>query len=361
MKLINSYPTPAFAFQQYNTNSELAAVVTVKGTYEIAAGNSLRFMAEQPEIALDDTFTGPEDPPAHLVHLSDFVPFKPGTDVTVLARSYAPSGKPEQSWLTGLKVGDIEHVLRVYGPRFWEPVEGQQEWEMGEAEPAAHVPLSYYQAFGGLIPRDEKSAEGLQDSHPYNPLGPGVLLPEHSVKGKRYAAPQIEAVDDPILDWRKDYEPKGFAPVAPVWRFREQYTGTYDEIWLRTRHPFLPPDFECRFYNCAHPDLIFSPFLQGDETIQLVNMHLEHKHMTFTLPALKLEATATFKEGSGKSQGLNLDGVHIDLLQDGPPRLTLTWRTAFAWQSGVKEIALEATRRVKAERSASTARQEELA
>lgn len=261
-------------------------------------------------------------------------------------------------------MGDKEHALRVYGPRFWEPVEGQHDWEMGQAEPATQVPLSYYQAFGGLIPRDDEAAEDPQDCHRYNPLGPGVLLLEHCPMGMRFTAPQIEAVDDPIIDWRKDYEPKGFAPIAPVWRFREQYTGTYDETWLETRHPFLPPDFDYRFYNCAHPDLIFKSFLQGDETIQLVNLHPECRHMQVTLPALKMEATAIYEDKASVSQILHLDGVHFDLLQEGLPRLRLTWRTAFAWQSGVNEIHLEATRRDRAASSAQTAsssRQEELA
>lgn len=248
-------------------------------------------------------------------------------------------------------MGEKEHALRVYGPRFWEPVEGQHDWEMGEAEPVSHVPLSYYQAFGGLIPRDDEAAEGLQDCHRYNPLGPGVLLQEHCSSGIRFTAPQVEAIDDPIIDWCKDYEPKGFAPIAPVWRFREQYTGTYDETWLETRHPFLPPDFDYRFYNCAHPDLIFTPYLQGDEAIQLVNLHPVHKNITLTLPALKMEATATFEDGVSSSQTLHLDGLHFDLLQKGLPRLCMTWRTTFAWQSGVSEIALDTTRRVKAERS----------
>lgn len=97
MKLINSYPTPAFAFQQYNNRAELLAVITARATYEIIEGNSLRFMEEQPEIVLTDNFTGPEDSPAHLVQQADFIPFKPGTDVTALARSYSPSGKPEKA------------------------------------------------------------------------------------------------------------------------------------------------------------------------------------------------------------------------------------------------------------------------
>lgn len=63
MKLINPYPTPAFAFQQYNNRAELLAVITAKATYEIVDGNSLRFMEEQPDIALKDQYTGPEAPP----------------------------------------------------------------------------------------------------------------------------------------------------------------------------------------------------------------------------------------------------------------------------------------------------------
>lgn len=348
MKLINPFPTPAFAFQQYNNRAELLAIITARATYEIVDGNLLRFMEEQPEIGYSDTFTGSEDTTAHLVHQADFVPYKPGTDVTVIGRSYAPSGKSDKSWLAGIKVGEKEKILRVFGPRYWEPVTGQDDWVMGEAEPASIVPLSYYQAFGGIIPRDDKHTEGKQDCHRFNPIGPGLISHEYSAKGERLPAPQIEATDDPITDCRKDYVPQGFAPIAPVWRFREQYTGTYDEQWLETKHPFLPPDFDYRFYNCAHPDLIFEPYLQGAEPIHLVNMDPVHRHIKLILPALKMEAKITYEDGASASNVLHMDGVHFDLLQEGPPRLRLTWRTAFAWQNGVKEIELKATRRIKA-------------
>ncbi|WP_319518211.1 DUF2169 domain-containing protein [uncultured Martelella sp.] len=134
-------------------------------------------------------------------------------------------------------------------------------------------------------------------------------------------------------------QPQGFAPVTPVWRFRQQYAGTYDESWLETRHPFLPFDFDYRFYNCAHPDMIFSPFLKGGERVELVNLHPEQKRIVLKLPTLSPTAIATRENGTETHAGLNLDGVHFNLVAK-PPTLRLTWRRAFMWQDGISRITL---------------------
>jgi hypothetical protein len=110
---------PGFAFQQYIPKMELTGCVTVAGLFVIGADGLCRPAAAQPPIRFADQCAGPEDPPQELLRQADFVPFKPGTDDTVLAHAVSPSGKPEPDWLCGLRGGGLEAVVRVLGPRLW--------------------------------------------------------------------------------------------------------------------------------------------------------------------------------------------------------------------------------------------------
>lgn len=344
MKLANPYPVPAFIFQQYNNRAELIAVITAKATYEISTPCELTFLKEQPEILLVDEYTGPETPPAHLVRQADFIPFKPATDVTVLARAFSPTRKPQNSWVCSIKVAGREVALQVHGPRFWSWSEEGGTWELGSAESVPDVALSYYKSFGGATHQSKNDVRPF-DCHRFNPIGPGVLNEYSRENGKKFSAPQIESPNDPIVDWKRDYVPRGLAPIAPVWRFREQYTGTYDKTWLETRHPFLPPDFDYRFYNCAHPDLVFSPYLTGGESVTLSHLHPHFSSIELTLPKLILSAAAEYENEHHQEQKfLVLDGVHFDLLRPGKPHLTMTWRTHFSWRDGISVISLDAVK-----------------
>jgi hypothetical protein len=344
MKLVNPYGTPGFLFQQYNNRAELMLVVALRETFEIDEENGLGLVLPRPPLSFTDTF----DNRGQLIDPADFIPHKPGTDVTVLAQAHSPSGKPESSWTVAISVGNREKRLRVHGPRFWRPDPGGG-WTMDVADPVASLPLTYTNAFGGPIPRAPEPRDDIetpQDRHRFNPAGPGLLHPEHSPRDRPIPAPRIEAEDTPITDWRADYTPQGFAPITPVWRFRQQYCGTYDQTWLDTRHPFLPLDFDYRFYNCAHPDLVFEPHLVGGETVELLNLHPVHKRLRFTLPRLAVLAEARQADGTETRRRFAFDGVHIDMRPEKPVA-RLTWRLAFPWpQGGIDLVTLRPDARV---------------
>lgn len=347
MKLINKYTFPGFIFQQYNTQSELMVCLTVIANYDLTKEGRLAFVDTQPEIKYMDSYELGEEGGEYLSEPSDFVPYKPGTDVTFLGNSYSPTGEAKESWPTGIKIEDFEHLIHVYGARNWEP-SLSKGWKMGPAVPCLSVPLSWEKAFGGLIPHNPEK-EDTKDYHRYNPLGTGLLNKDYSNKHKFYPAPQIEHPKQPITDWSVNYIPQCFAPVAPVWRFREQYTGTYDETWLKTRHPFLPQDFDYRFYQCAHPDLILPFYLKGDERFQFACLYPGIRRYTSQLPKLKFTALTHYMDGSKQEHALNLDGLHFNLLGENR-RLKLTWRIMFGWGEGVESIEVK-PQRIESERS----------
>src|SRR5262249_40052224 len=151
--------------------------------------------------------------------------------------------------------------LRVTGPRAW--VRKGGDWQLEDPEPVAEVPLRYEHAFGGIW----KSNWGEEHIFHENPVGTGFI--EGDVPGDvdRWPAPQIESPDDPVGELGKRYKPEGLGPIARSWQPRLGRAGMFDAEWQRTRWPELPLDFEFSFYNAAHPDLICSVFLRGDEEV----------------------------------------------------------------------------------------------
>lgn len=333
MKLRSHIDFPAFIFRQYNPLGELNVAVTISALFDIPDGRSLRAAPEQREIQKSDEYTGPTEPTRHLLRQADFVPYKMGTDVTAIAKAWSPSGTPEKSWLAGIRVASKDKLLRIHGPRDWY-YHSKDGWQLTQAGPAESVPLDYYHAFGGKVPINDEDTINVNS---FNPLGPGIIDVETADRSGQYMAPQIEDRAVPIESASEEYVPQGLAPIHPAWRFRQQYAGTYDKDWIDTQHPFLPPDFDYHFYNCAHPDMIFKPYLQGNEIIQLANLHPHHKQMHFALPNKHWGTVASYKNGSTVRSAMVLDGVHFELLQT-IPKVRITWRAAFPWGRGIDFI-----------------------
>ena len=51
-----------------------------------------------------------------------------------------------------------------------------------------------------------------------------------------------------------DYRPMGFGPGRPRLDAPLSYAGTYDQNWLDNVFPFLPADFDERYYQAAPED-----------------------------------------------------------------------------------------------------------
>ncbi|MBK9258907.1 MAG: DUF2169 domain-containing protein [Polyangiaceae bacterium] len=128
----------------------------------------------------------------------------------------------------------------------------------------------------------------------------------------RWPAPQIESLDDPVVELGKKYRPEGFGPIARSWQPRLKRAGTFDEEWQRTRWPELPHDFEFSFYNAAHPDLICPGFLRGDEEVLLEGLSAEGT-VRFYLPGYKMGVLLRFKDGSMAIVPVYLDTLFVDV------------------------------------------------
>lgn len=339
MELINRLPFPAMAFRQFDADGKLDCIVSMRGTFIHVQDGNLEIAPQQESFQWEDAYAG--DPHTSvLLRQSDLTPNKPGTDVTFLGNAYAPDGKPASSWQPRLRVGPVSKTLEVHGERHWqpkviekwagfsakEPKRVIKDWILTQAQPTNIVPLCWSKAFGGTIPgTGDPATETPADVEPRNPLGCGIVHLDMPYDVGPVPAPQITNVGEK-LDWREQYQPQGFGLVSPWWRSRQQYAGTYDDAWANERHPLLPHDFDQRFWNCAHPDLIATPHLAGDESYQLDHLHPDFPQARGHLPGLTLGVLIAQEDQDGWTE-MKLDGVHFDWRSDG--RVMLIWRARF--------------------------------
>lgn len=348
--LENHTPFSALAFSQFHRDGTDMAVLAVRGSFHLVPGAPLVLAPRQADLELADRYDGdPAD--GLLIRTCDIVPHKPAADLTILGASWAPNGAAARSWLTGVRLGALEKIVRVHGPRTWRPAKKQAQgndgqrtagdWTLSEALPATAVDLGWRQAFGGTIPGTGDAATPV-DVHRSNPLGCGIVDADYSPADADIRAPSIEDPADPVVDWhRRDHVPQGFAPLPPVWRPRQQHTGTYDDDWLANKHPLLPDDFDYRFYQYAAPGLVHEGPLQGDEELQLLHMHPDHTHIQAWLPGVELVAVVHQEDEEAVALPLMLDGVHVDLTAS-PATVFLTWRCWAPKQSGIPLMELQA-------------------
>lgn len=339
MSVDNRTPFPAIAFRQYNLAGQLLGVVAARGTFRFTAAGPLAPAEAQRPLELADVYDGdPHEGP--LLAQGDLVPFKPATDVTFVGAAHSPGEVPRPDWTCRLRVGPVQKSLRVTGPRSWRARRQGKAgvgWELTAPAPVTYVPIDWRLAHGGLLPGF--SGPDFDGRYRFNPLGRGIVDDARARDGDEYPAPQIEDPAQPLTTPHGEIMPQGFGPLSPWWRQRHQYAGSYTDDWLAKRHPLLPEDFDFRFWQCAYPDLIAAPWLRGDEPFELENLAYRYPLVRGRLPGLRLRVT--LDQGRGpQSAALVLDGVHFDL-RSGIARVTLTWRTGFAWPERRGQPVLE--------------------
>jgi hypothetical protein len=72
---------------------------------------------------------------------------------------------------------------------------------------------------------------------------------------------------------------------------RLRHAGTHNEAWRNHRYPLPPEDFDPRFYQSAHPDLISRQHLTGEEPLTLSGL-LPDGPRSMRLPGVYLLARA---------------------------------------------------------------------
>lgn len=314
--LNNNTPFAAQLFLLSNRDGDDTLCLVVKATYDLLPG--LHPAEKQQPIFMEDIYWG-EPGQSSLKYPSEQHLEKPGTDVIVVGDACAPDQRPVTRLDVSLSVAGRGCLLKVFGDRKW--TKGFLNLEPGSPKPFLRMPLVYEKAYGGMQVIDEAAGDILMDDR--NPVGKGFIgkHSERDIDG--LALPNIEDPQNLIKHPSDKPAPAGFGAIAPYWQRRASFTGTYDEVWQKTRAPFLPEDFDLRFYHAAHPGLIFTPYLQGGEPVVITNMSPRGRQQ-FKLPQdePKVEVDIT---GRFETVKANLETV---LLEPTEERISLLWRAS---------------------------------
>ncbi|MFP2962242.1 DUF2169 domain-containing protein [Myxococcus sp. 1LA] len=171
----------------------------------------------------------------------------------------------------------VTKSIHVTGDRVWRS--GLLSAGISSPEPFVTMPLTYERAFGGThVPeRGDASFE------PRNPVGRGFQGRRGTQELNGLPLPNLEDPRHPVAKAGDRAVPACFAPIAPSWAPRKLHAGTYDSRWRQYRAPFLPEDFDVRFFHVASADLIAPTHLKGGEPVRLVHL-LPEGECRFSLP-----------------------------------------------------------------------------
>ena len=284
----------------------------IKATFDFS--NGLRLVDEQPDLVLADEYHG-EPGASSLSWAAELMPLKPATDVLLFGCAHAPGGQPVPMSDLTLRVAGRSKTARVFGDRIWS--NGFFGTSLSDPQPFIKIPLTYENAYGGC---DESPKDG-PESHPVNPVGKGYCHPKSRKTVEGMLAPNIEDPQNIIGRPQNNPAPVGFGPIAAGWKPRVDYAGTYDQDWLDNHAPYLPKDFDPRFFNLAPTDQVFSPYLKGGESVEILGAH-ETGRIGFALPSIEFSVELQFGSRTEKIP-MCIDTVCIDT---DSGHLTMLWR-----------------------------------
>ena len=226
-------------------------------------------------------------------------------EVLVTGSVHPPGGAPATTCPARVRLGPIDKSIYAIGDRHWE------RGVPTEPKPFTEMPLTWAAAFGG-------------DGYLENPLGRGmpgegpVPLPNLELPGAMIRGPG----DRP--------PPAGFGPLDPMWPQRQARTGTYGAEWLENHYPGFPPDLDWRFFQVASDDQQAEECFVGDEELELLHLHREHKKIETRLPGIRGRAF------------IRQRGAPENRLTDVPLKLSTVWvfperdRLLLIWHGAVK-------------------------
>lgn len=262
----NTTPFLAELFASTDKHGRKHCVVVVKATFAVDAAGECRPADEQAAFVYADEHHG-DAGTTSIRYETDFAPIKPNAEVLINADALPPDGRPVAVLEVALAGPGFVKRAVVTGDRRWQ--KGLLGPEPSNPLPFASIPLTWDRAFGGSDLSHERIAKN--GSELRNLVGVGFHLnsEEESILGN--PLPNIERMDDRITSWYHKPEPIGFGPLGRGWQPRIRFAGTYDQRWMDERLPFLPEDFDDRYFQSAPMDQQF-PSLSPGSTYSCVNM-----------------------------------------------------------------------------------------
>lgn len=305
-------------------------VVVVKGTFAIPRpGLPAQLAAEQAELVEADVFTGEPGLSAPLYE-SDYAAQKPRCDVLLNGSAHAPNGVPVERVRVGIRVGSMTKVFDVVGHRTW--LEVLATVSSTKPERFTVMPISYDNAFGGV----DRSYEDPSAHRTFltNPVGKGFFHNLDTHVYQRKPLPNTEEPHDPVSAPNGAYRPMAFGPVGRGWQPRPRFAGTYDQHWVDEVFPFLPADFDERYYQSAPADQQIE-YLRGGEQVTLYNLTPEGR-VDFRLPVVSVPVMFLLKSG----EEVTVEAVNDTLIiEPDAHRFIRVWRASRPLRRNIFEVS----------------------
>ncbi len=315
MEIENSTPFEADRYGVADREGADLLVLVVKGTFVYGDDQSVEVAPEQQAIEAADRYYGlPEE--TSVEYASDFSIGKPGTDIALLGHAY-PARLGQAVVDVGIQVGKLYKYIKVFGDRFW--MKNFGAYEITAPVPFDRMPLRYERAFGGV----DKShpEEKRHEWEARNPVGVGFRAKKSQLPVERERLPNLEDPKALIQSPEDRPAPAGVGFIAPAWQPRLGYAGTYDAAWEQNRMPLLPDDFDDRFFNTAHPDLIAPKPLEGGEPVVLMGMSPRGTER-FELPRVSVSCAVVEKASGEQPVELRIDKV---VFEPDEGRFMMVW------------------------------------
>lgn len=247
----------------------------LQGRQHLALGVLLYFDLTAPDALLDEQDLWKTIPKelGDTPILDQGVP-KMNAEYLVVGDCCAPRNETRQSSEIFVRVGDLRKRLYIYGDRHW-----QDSGAISDPEAFTRMPVTWENAFGGM-------------DWERNPLGKGI---EQGMVGEKVRVP-LPNVEDPehLVGLVEDRpEPASLGPMDVTWPQRNMKSGTYDDRWKAERWPGLPDDFDFNFFNAAPTNQRKNGFFNGDESIEIRNMHPDYQFLKSSLPGLRVRCFTT--------------------------------------------------------------------
>ena len=181
--------------------------------------------------------------------------------------------------------------------------------------------IDYRKASGGRVIGHPQGEADLR-----NLVGSGLIDAKYTSTLHAYDAPSVDSAEHPVIDALARPEPQGFGPLAASWLGRRKHTGSFDASWVENRRPQLPVDFDYRFYQSAHPGIVLPGYLHPHASLKFSGMIAGGGELDFRLPDIEPFGHFRWTDGREVFTRLNCDGLHIDLRNEPPWAVEITYR-----------------------------------
>jgi hypothetical protein len=128
--------------------------------------------------------------------------------------------------------------------------------------------------------------------------------------------------------------PAALGPLGRGWPQRARYAGTYDDAWLADVFPFLPADFDERYYQAAPEDQQV-PVPKAPMDVVLTGFTADGPRQ-FALPHFEAPVHVFPKRGEREFHSGTLDTI---VFEPDHERVTMTWRVTRPLKKSIFEIA----------------------